>query len=107
MIFQSYGLMPLAALGFIGGLYHTINHAAFKGLLFLGAGSVLHATHTRDMNRLGGLIRRLPWTALFFLIGSMAIAGLPPLNGFVSEWLLFQSLLPGIGSSAPLVAPLM
>jgi hydrogenase-4 component B len=59
------------------------------------------------MNRLGGLIRRLPWTALCFLTGSLAIAGLPPLNGFVSEWLLFQSLLPGIGSSAPLVAPLM
>jgi hydrogenase-4 component B len=59
------------------------------------------------MNRLGGLIRRLPWTALCFLTGSLAIAGLPPLNGFVSEWLLFQSLLPGIGHSAPLVAPLM
>jgi NADH:ubiquinone oxidoreductase subunit 5 (subunit L)/multisubunit Na+/H+ antiporter MnhA subunit len=68
---------------------------------------VLHATHTRDMNRLGGLIRGLPWTALCFLIGALAIAGLPPLNGFVSEWLLFQSLLPGIGTSAPLVPPLL
>jgi hydrogenase-4 component B len=103
----SLGAVPAAMLALSAGLYHALNHAAFKGLLFLGAGSVLHATHTRDMNRLGGLIRRLPWTALFFLIGSMAIAGLPPLNGFVSEWLLFQSLLPGIGSSAPLVAPLM
>jgi hydrogenase-4 component B len=96
-----------AGLALGAGLYHALNHAAFKGLLFLGAGSVLHATHTRDMNRLGGLIRGLPWTALCFLTGSLAIAGLPPLNGFVGEWLLFQSLLPGIGSSAPLVAPLM
>ena len=106
-LFLSLGTVPAATLALSAGLYHALNHAAFKGLLFLGAGSVLHATHTRDMNRLGGLIRRLPWTALCFLIGSLAIAGLPPLNGFVSEWLLFQSLLPGIGSSAPLVAPLM
>jgi formate hydrogenlyase subunit 3/multisubunit Na+/H+ antiporter MnhD subunit len=106
-LFLSLGTIPAATLALSAGLYHALNHAAFKGLLFLGAGSVLHATHTRDMNRLGGLIRRLPWTALCFLIGSLAIAGLPPLNGFVSEWLLFQSLLPGIGSSAPLVAPLM
>ncbi len=106
-LFLSLGMLPAAALAFSAGLYHALNHAVFKGLLFLGAGAVLHATHTRDMNRLGGLIRRLPWTAFFFLTGSMAIAGLPPLNGFVSEWLLFQSLLPGIGSAAPLVAPLM
>ena len=106
-LFLSLGAVPTAVLAVGAGLYHALNHAAFKGLLFLGAGSVLHATHTRDMNRLGGLIRRLPWTAFCFLVGSLAIAGLPPLNGFVSEWLLFQSLLPGIGSSAPLVAPLM
>ena len=106
-LFLSLGVVPAAGLALGAGLYHAVNHAAFKGLLFLGAGSVLHATQTRDMNRLGGLIRRLPWTALCFLTGSLAIAGLPPLNGFVSEWLLFQSLLPGIGSSAPLVAPLM
>jgi formate hydrogenlyase subunit 3/multisubunit Na+/H+ antiporter MnhD subunit len=106
-LFLSLGMAPVAVLALGAGLYHALNHAAFKGLLFLGAGSVLHAAHTRDMNRLGGLIRRLPWTALCFLTGSLAIAGLPPLNGFVSEWLLFQSLLPGIGSSAPLVAPLM
>jgi hydrogenase-4 component B len=106
-LFQSLGTAPAAVLAVAAGLYHALNHAAFKGLLFLGAGSVLHATHTRDMNRLGGLIRRLPWTALCFLAGSMAIAGLPPLNGFASEWLLFQSLLPGVGSAAPLVAPLM
>jgi hydrogenase-4 component B len=106
-LFLSLGTTPAATLALSAGLYHALNHAAFKALLFLGAGSVLHATGTRDMNLLGGLIRRLPWTALFFLVGSLAIAGLPPLNGFVSEWLLFQSLLPGIGSSAPLVAPLM
>ncbi|HEU4366835.1 MAG TPA: hydrogenase 4 subunit B [Methylomirabilota bacterium] len=106
-LFLSLGTVSAATLALSAGLYHALNHAAFKGLLFLGAGSVLHATRTRDMNRLGGLIRRLPWSALCFLIGALAIAGLPPLNGFVSEWLLFQSLLPGIGSAAPLVAPLM
>ena len=106
-LFLSLGAIPAAGLALSAGLYHALNHAAFKGLLFLGAGSVLHATGTRDMNLLGGLIRRLPWTAFFFLTASLAIAGLPPLNGFVSEWLLFQSLLPGIGSSAPFVAPLM
>src|SRR3989449_5534230 len=93
MIFHSYGLMTLAALGFIGGLYHTINHASFKALLFLGAGSVLHATGTRNTEKMGGLVKRMPWTALFFLIGSAAISALPPLNGFASEWLTFQSLL--------------
>jgi len=106
-LFLRLGITGAALLALAAALYHALNHAAFKGLLFLGAGSVLHATHTRDMNRLGGLIRGLPWTAAGFLIGSMAIAGLPPLNGFVSEWLLFQSLLPGIGSPVPLVAPLM
>lgn len=95
LAFHSYGLMSLAALGLIGGLYHTINHASFKGLLFLGAGSVLHATGTRNMEEMGGLIKRMPWTALFFLIGAAAISALPPLNGFVSEWLVFQSLLGG------------
>src|SRR5207245_8576618 len=73
LVFQHYGLMTLAALGFIGGLYHTINHASFKGLLFLGAGSVLHGTRTRNMEERGGLIKRMPWTALFFLIGSALI----------------------------------
>ena len=107
LVFHSYGLMTLAALGFIGGLYHTINHASFKGLLFLGAGSVLHATHTRNMEEMGGLIKRMPWTALFFLIGSAAISALPPLNGFASEWLVFQSLLGGFNIPVPEVAMLM
>jgi hydrogenase-4 component B len=99
--------MTLAALGFIGGLYHTINHATFKGLLFLGAGSVLHATGTRNMEKMGGLIKRMPWTALFFLIGSAAISALPPLNGFASEWLVFQSLLGGSNIPTPEVAVVM
>ncbi len=107
LMFHRYGLMSLAALGFIGGLYHTLNHATFKGLLFLGAGSVLHATHTRNMEEMGGLIKRMPWTALFFLIGAAAISALPPLNGFVSEWLVFQSLLGGVNIPVPEVVVLM
>ena len=106
-IFYSYGQMTLAALGFIGGLYHTLNHAGFKGLLFLGAGSILHATGTRNMEKMGGLIKRLPWTAFFFLIGSVSISALPPFNGFVSEWLVFQSLLAGFNISRPELAILM
>ena len=107
LMFHRYGLMPLAALGFIGALYHVLNHATFKGLLFLGAGSVLHATHTRNMEEMGGLIKRMPWTALFFLIGAAAISALPPLNGFVSEWLIFQSLLGGVSIPVPEVVVLM
>ncbi len=107
LIFHSYGLMNLAALGFVGGLYHTLNHATFKGLLFLGAGSVLHATHTRNMEEMGGLIKRMPVTALCFLIGAAAISALPPLNGFASEWIVFQSLLEGVKIPKPEVAMIM
>src|SRR5690348_2021717 len=92
MIFHSYDLDELAALGLIAGLYHTINHAVFKALLFFGAGSLLYATHTRNMEEYGGLLRRMPWTGAFFLIGAVSIAALPPTNGFVSEWLVFQTL---------------
>ncbi len=92
MIFQTYGLKEFAALGVLAGLYHTINHALFKALLFLGAGSLLYATHTRNMEEYGGLLRRMPWTGFFFLVGAVSIAALPPTNGFVSEWLVFQSL---------------
>lgn len=92
MIFQSYGMKEFAALGLLAGLYHTINHAMFKALLFMGAGSLLYATHTRNMEEYGGLLRRMPWTGLFFLIGAVSISALPPTNGFVSEWLVFQSL---------------
>ena len=84
-------------------MYHTINHAVFKGLLFLGAGAVLHATHTRNMEEMGGLAKRMPQTAFFFLIGAVAISALPPLNGFVSEWLTYQSLLQGFGTTNSLV----
>ena len=75
MIFHSYGLEEFAALGLIAGLYHTINHAVFKALLFLGAGSLLYATHTRNMEEYGGLLRRMPWTGPVFLIGAVSIVG--------------------------------
>ena len=93
----------LATLALIAGLYHTINHAIFKALLFLGAGAVLHSTHTRNMEEMGGLIKRMPKTAFCFLIGAVAISALPPLNGFVSEWLTYQSLLQGFGTTDSLV----
>lgn len=81
----------VAVLGFAGGLLHVLNHALFKGLLFFGAGAVMHATHTRDLEQLGGLLRRMPWTGAGFLVASVAVCGLPPLNGFVSEWLIYAS----------------
>ena len=93
----------LATLALIAGLYHTINHASFKGLLFLGAGAVLHATHTRNMEEMGGLAKRMPQTAFFFLVGAVAISALPPLNGFVSEWLTYQALLQGFGTTESLM----
>ena len=83
----------IAVLGFTGALLHTLNHALFKSLLFLGAGAVVRATGTRQLDQLGGLGRRMPLTALAFLVGAMAIAGLPPLNGFVSEWVVLQATL--------------
>jgi hydrogenase-4 component B len=102
LIFLHTGHPLLATLGLIAGLYHTINHASFKGLLFLGAGAVLHATHTRNMEEMGGLIKRMPQTAFFFLVGAVAISALPPLNGFVSEWLTYQALLQGFGTTQSL-----
>jgi len=101
---QSYGLRALALFGFVAALYHTLNHACFKGLLFLGAGNVVHQTHTRNMEEMGGLIKRMPQTALLFLVGSAAIAALPPLNGFASEWMVFQALLAGARIPRPEVA---
>jgi hydrogenase-4 component B len=103
LMFLHTGHPVLAALALIAGLYHTLNHASFKALLFLGAGAVLHAAHTRNMEELGGLARRMRWTAVFFLIGAAAISALPPLNGFVSEWLTYQSLLQGFGTTPRLV----
>ncbi len=104
LLLGGYGLPELAVVGAVGGLYHTMNHAAFKGLLFLCAGAVQHATGTINMDHLGGLIRRMPWTAACFLIGAAAISALPPLNGFASEWLVFQTLLAGIAIPRPEVA---
>ena len=83
------GTTPLAVVGFAAGLLHVLNHSIFKGLLFLGAGAVQHAAHTLDVEELGGLLKRMKWTGATFLVGSAAIVGLPPLNGFVSEFLLF------------------
>ena len=104
MMAVSAGYPALASIGIAAGLYHVLNHAVFKGLLFLGAGSVVMATGTRQIEEFGGLLRRMPWTGVFFLIGALAISGLPPLNGFASEWLAFQALLFGFrASSAPLV----
>ena len=85
--------MSPAALALTAALFHVFNHSVFKSLLFFGAGAVLVATGERDMERLGGLIHRMPQTAVVFLIGCAAISALPPLNGFVSEWLTFQAIL--------------
>ena len=95
MIGWSSGMPIVAALGFAGGLLHVINHALFKGLLFLGAGSVFHSTHNLDIDHLGGLIKKMPYTGLFFLIGAVAISGLPPLNGFVSEFVIYIASFSG------------
>lgn len=101
IIFHVYGKDALAALALTATLYHSLNHACFKSLLFIGTGSILHATGERNMGRLGGLIHSMPWTAVLMLVGVLAIAGLPPLNGFVSEWLLLQAFLlsPGLPNS--------
>jgi formate hydrogenlyase subunit 3/multisubunit Na+/H+ antiporter MnhD subunit len=93
ILFQSGNLHLFAALALTAALVHALNHAFFKSLLFLATGSVLHATKHRSLGKLGGLIRHMPWVAGLALIGTLAIAGLPPLNGFVSEWLLLQSFL--------------
>jgi hydrogenase-4 component B len=101
LVFHSYQMSLLAALALVATLYHGLNHAFFKSLLFLATGSVLHATAQRSLGKLGGLIHNMPWVAWLALVGTLAIAGLPPLNGFVSEWLLLQALLlsPGIPNS--------
>ena len=91
--FRTNGMQAAAALAMTAALFHVFNHSLFKSLLFFGSGAVLNATGTRDMERLGGLIHRMPVTAFAFLAGSAAISALPPLNGFVSEWLTFQAIL--------------
>jgi hydrogenase-4 component B len=98
MIASANGSPAWGQLALAGALLHVWNHGLFKALLFLGAGSVLHATGTREMSRLGGLWRAMPWTAGLFSLGAVAIAGLPPLNGFVSEWLVYLGLFDAVSA---------
>jgi len=93
LAFQANGLKLAAALAFTAALFHVLNHSFFKSLLFFGAGAVLMSTGERDMDKLGGLIHRMPLTSFVFLVGCVAISALPPFNGFVSEWLIFQAVL--------------
>ncbi len=95
-----YGIPFLAQLGLAAALFHTLNHAVFKSLLFLGTGAIDARTHLRNVEQLGGLIRRMPWTAAAFIVGSASICALPPLNGFASEWLLYQGFF-NIARSGP------
>ena len=101
------GMPALAVLGFGGGLLHVVNHALFKGLLFLGAGAVLHGAGTGEIDHLGGLQRRMPWTGTCFLVGAAAISGLPPLNGFVSEFLIYLGAFLGVIAAAGTVGILV
>ncbi len=103
---RSSGNPALVVLGFSGAALHVVNHAAFKGLLFLGAGAVDHATGTRELDHLGGLARAMPFTAAFFLVGAAAISGLPPLNGFASEWLVFLASFHAILGHGAAATPL-
>ena len=96
-----HGDAPWGRLAMAGALLHVWNHGVFKSLLFSAAGSVLHATGTREMSRLGGLWRAMPWTAGLFALGSIAVSGLPPLNGFVSEWLVYLGLFDAVMSKGP------
>lgn len=102
----STGNMTVAVLGFAGGLLHVLNHAVFKGLLFLGSGAVVAQTGTRDIDSLGGLLKKMPWTGATFLVGCISICGLPPFNGFISEFLIYMSAFMGVMHGAPaLTAP--
>ncbi len=96
LLAATHGDAPWGRLALAGALLHVWNHGAFKALLFFGAGSVLHGTGTREMSRLGGLWRTMPWTAGMFAVGALAVSGLPPLNGFVSEWLVYLGLLDAV-----------
>ena len=89
----------LSLLGFSGGILHVLNHSLFKSLLFYNAGSVYHTSHTRNIEQLGGLMKKMPYTAIFFLIGSLAICGLPPFNGFISEYLIFLGMFKSLGTA--------
>ena len=95
LLLDGQGQKFWGSVAFVAAMLHVLNHAIFKALLFMGAGAIERATEARDLDHVGGLLRRMPWSGGSFLIGSMAIAGLPPLNGFVSEWLTFQALIHG------------
>ena len=101
MVAAQYGQDAWGRLAIAGSLLHVWNHGLFKALLFMGAGSVLHSTGTREMSRLGGLWRGMPWTAAMFALGAAAIAGLPPLNGFVSEFLVYLGLFGAVSAQTP------
>ncbi len=107
MIFHASGQQALWTFLLIAGIYHVVNHGCYKSLLFLEAGVTEHATGTRDMDRLGGLIRRLPRSAVIAFVGTLGIAALPPLNGFVSEWLIFQGLFQGFRTGSHLTGILI
>ena len=107
VIFSATNLPLLATLSLLGALFHSLNHALFKSLLFLSAGSVVHATHTRDIEHMGGLASRMPWTSALFFIGAAAIAALPPLNGFASELLIFTAIFTSIAVVDPLLKVLL
>ncbi|OGB05263.1 MAG: hydrogenase 4 subunit B [Burkholderiales bacterium RIFCSPHIGHO2_12_FULL_61_11] len=107
LIFSAYDMKPMAALALTATLYHVASHSCFKSLLFLGTGSVLHATAERSLGKLGGLIRTMPWVGWLMLLGVLAAAGLPPLGGFVSEWLLLQSFLFTPGLPVPVLTMLI
>ncbi len=114
MVFFGSGFPQAGALGLIAALFHALNHSLYKSLLFLGAGSILHGTGLRNLNEMGGLIRGMPHVAFYFLIGSLAISALPPLNGFASEWLMYQTALQAgqldngvLRSLVPLIAAML
>jgi hydrogenase-4 component B len=109
MMFRSNGLHALSAVALAAALFHVLNHALFKGALFLGAGAVTRGTGMENMEKMGGLLKRMPFTGLFFLAGALSICALPPFNGFASEWLTYQALLLGYQApsvTAKIVSPL-
>ncbi len=104
---QAIGNQSLALLGFAGALLHVFNHSLFKSLLFFNAGSVYHTTHTRNMEMTGGLMKKMPWTAMMFLTGSLAICGLPPFNGFISEYLIYMGMFYSLSDATLFISLLM
>jgi formate hydrogenlyase subunit 3/multisubunit Na+/H+ antiporter MnhD subunit len=107
IILTAVGLKDLAMISLLGALFHSLNHALFKSLLFLTAGSVVHATHTRDIEHMGGLARRMPYTSALFFVGAVSISALPPLNGFASELLIFTSFFQSVSEVNPLLKVLL